>query len=166
MIKLQIVENTYQVDQAKALFQEYANARKNDPALVNFSEEINSLPGGYAPPEGSIILACCDGSLAGCVAVHKLNDDICEMKRLYVSPKFRGRGIGKCLIMELLKQAEMLGYTRMRLDSIPTMETAQRLYESIGFYEIPEYRNNPNKGTKYYELKLHDKSMYQKKKIK
>lgn len=159
MIKLQIVENAYHVDQAKALFQEYANTRKNDPALVDFSEEINGLPGEYAPPKGNIILAYCDGSLAGCVAVHKLNDDICEMKRLYVSSKFRGRGLGRCLIMAILNQAEILGYTRMRLDSTPTMKTAQKLYKSIGFYEIPDYRSNPNKGTKYYELELHDKSM-------
>jgi len=159
MNKLQIVENAYHVDQAKALFQEYANTRKNDPALVNFSEEINNLPGEYAPPEGNIILAYCDGSLAGCVAVHKLKDDICEMKRLYVSPKFQGRGIGRCLIMAILNQAEILGYTRMRLDTIPTMKTAQKLYESFGFYEIPAYRNNPNKGTKYYELKMCNKSM-------
>ena len=93
MIKFQIVENACQLGQAKALLQEYAKTRKNDPALVDFSKEINGLPGKYAPPQGNIILAYCDGSVAGCVAVHKLDNDICEMKRLYVSPKFRKRGM-------------------------------------------------------------------------
>jgi len=157
MIKLQTVENDYQVVQAKALFQEYADTRKNDPALVNFPEEINNLHKTYAPPDGNIILAYCDGNLAGCVAVHKLDDNICEMKRLYVSPKFRGRGVGKCLVIAILDKAARLGYTRMRLDSIPSMKTAQALYKSVGFSEIPAYRNNPNKGTKYYEVKLHNR---------
>ena len=149
MIKLQIVENEDHVAQASALFREYADTRKNDPALVGFPEEINNLPGNYAPPNGNIILAYSDGKPAGCVAVHKLEDHICEMKRLYVPPKFRGRGIGRYLVMEIIKQAKNMGYARMRLDSTPSMKTAQALYESIGFYEIHDYKRNPNKGTKY-----------------
>jgi ribosomal protein S18 acetylase RimI-like enzyme len=157
MITLQTVENDDQVAQAKVLFQEYADTRKNDPALAIFPEEIKNLHKKYAPPHGNIILAYCDENLAGCVAVHKLDGDICEMKRLYVSPKFRGRDIGKCLVFAIMNNAARLGYTRMRLDSIPSMKTAQALYKSVGFGEIPAYRNNPNKGTKYYEVELHNK---------
>ena len=152
MITLQTVTNKDHVAQARVLFREYAGTRRNDPALVSFSEEISNLPGNYAPPDGSIILAYSDGKPAGCVAVHKLEDHICEMKRLYVPPKFRGRGIGKYLVIALIRRAKNMGYTRMRLDSIPSMKTAQALYESIGFYEIPDYKHNPNKGTKYYEI--------------
>ena len=154
MIKLKIVESAEHLLQARALWQEYGDTRKNDPALVDFTEEINNLPGKYAPPAGSIILAYLDEELAGCVAVHQLEDDICEMKRLYVSARFRGKGIGRSLAMAILEQARLIGYSRMRLDSIPSMQAAQKLYESIGFYEIPDYRNNPNEDTKYYEIKL------------
>ena len=159
MIKLQIVEKADHVAQVKALFQEYAETRKNDPALENFHEEIDSLPAKYAVPDGNLILAYSDGNLAGCVAVHKLADGICEMKRLYVSPRFRGRGIGRYLVEAILKQAATMGYSHLRLDSIPSMREAQELYQSIGFYEIPAYRHNPNEGTKYYEIDLNNKSM-------
>ena len=155
MIKLKTVESAEHLVQARALLLEYGDSRKDDPALVDFSEEINNLPGEYAPPAGNIILAYCDEELAGCVAVHKLDDDICEMKRLYVAPRFRGKGIGRSLVMAILEQARMIGYARMRLDSIPSMKAAQTLYESIGFYEIPDYRNNPNEDTKYYEIELY-----------
>jgi ribosomal protein S18 acetylase RimI-like enzyme len=159
MINLQTVENENHLVQVRALFQEYAETRKNDPALVDFPEEINNLPGRYAPPAGAIILAYYDGKRAGCVALQRLDDDICEMKRLYVSQELRGKGVGRCLTKAIVEQARILGYSRMRLDSIPSMETAQTLYKSIGFYEIPDYRNNPNEGTKYYEIQLHNKSM-------
>ena len=159
MIKLQTVETADHVAQAKALFQEYAETRKNDPALEDFHEEIGNLPGEYAAPDGSLILAYSDGKLAGCVAVHKLGAGFCQITRLYVSLRFRGRGLGRCLVEAILKQAAMMGYSRLRLDSIPSMKEAQALYESIGFYEIPAYRHNPNEGTKYYEIELHNKSM-------
>jgi ribosomal protein S18 acetylase RimI-like enzyme len=154
MIELQTVQNSAQIAKIKILFKEYAVARKDDPALVDFPEEIKSLPGEYAPPAGSIIIAFYDRKLAGCVALHKLDEKICEMKRLYVRPSFRKKGIGKFLIQGILNEAFDLGYIKMRLDSIPSMKTAQRLYESAGFYEIPDYRNNPNKGTKYFEIDL------------
>lgn len=154
MIRLETAESAEHLVQVRALLQEYGDSRPNDPALVDFAEEINNLPGKYTPPAGNIILAYCDDEPAGCVAVHQLDDDICEMKRLYVSPKFRGKGIGRSLSMAIIEQARLIGYSRMRLDSIPSMKAAQALYESIGFYEIPDYRNNPNEDTKYYEIGL------------
>ena len=96
MIELQKAIKANHMAQLRALFQEYAETRKNDPALVDFPEEINDLPGRYAPPTGAIILAHYDGKRAGCVALQRLDDDICEMKRLYLSSNFRGRGVGKC----------------------------------------------------------------------
>ena len=154
MINLQIVEDADHLVQARTLFQEYADTRMNDPALVNFPEEIKNLPGEYGPPAGAIILARFNGNPVGCVAFHRIADDVCEMKRLYVSPRFRGRGIGRSLVEAILKRAGEMGYSRMRLDSIPGMKTAQALYKSMGFYDIDAYRNNPNRGTKYYEIKL------------
>ena len=158
MITLQTVESEHQLAQVRSLFAEYAETREGDPALADFAEEINDLPGQYAPPGGNIILAYYDERPAGCVAVHKLEHHTCEMKRLYVSKPFRGKGIGRRLVKAVLKQAGMMGYYRMRLDSIPSMKAAQTLYESLGFYEIPAYRNNPNEGTKYYELELDNES--------
>ena len=154
MIQLQKVENAGHLVHAKTLFREYAETRKNDPALVDFPKEIKHLPGEYGPPKGCIMLAFYRGNPAGCVALHKIVDGICEMKRLYVSPLYRGKGVGRSLVEAILIRARELGYTRMRLDSIPGMETAQALYESVGFYDIEAYRNNPNRGTKYYELEL------------
>lgn len=154
MIKLLTVENIDHLTKVKALFQEYAGTRPNDPALIDFPEEIRNLPGEYAPPGGAVILACFDDEPAGCVAIHKIEDGICEMKRLYVPLRFRGKGLGRALIKAILKEALMMGYSRMRLDTIPGMKEAQGLYESLGFYEIPAYRKNPNKGTTYYEIRL------------
>ena len=157
MITLQLVEDDDQLSQVKALFLKYADTRKGDPALLSFPEEIKNLPGEYAPPDGGILLAYHNGEVAGCVAVHKLDHDVCEMKRLYVLPMFRGLGIGRHLVLAILKQAQMMGYLHMRLDSIFSMEAAQALYKSVGFYEIDAYRNNPNEGTAYYEIELQDK---------
>ena len=154
MIKLLTVENIDHLTKVKALFQEYARTRPNDPALVDFLKEIRNLPGEYAPPGGAVILACLGDEPAGCVAVHRIDSEICEMKRLYVPLRFRGKGLGRTLIKAILKESLKMGYSRMRLDTIPGMKKAQVLYESLGFYEIPAYRKNPNKGTKYYEIKL------------
>ena len=154
MIKLLTVENIDHLTKVKALFQEYARTRPNDPALVDFPKEIRNLPGEYAPPGGAVILACFDDEPAGCVAVHRIDSEICEMKRLYVPLRFRGKGLGRVLVTAILKEALILGYSRMRLDSIPGMEKAQALYESVGFHKIPAYRKNPHKRAKYYEIRL------------
>ncbi|MBT7140803.1 MAG: GNAT family N-acetyltransferase, partial [Gammaproteobacteria bacterium] len=107
----------------------------------------------YAPPDGQMLIAHQDQKAVGCVALHSQDEeDICEMKRLYVSPGHRNCGIGRGLVMTLLIEAEKAGYQRMRLDSIPSMKAAQELYRSIGFYEIADYRNNPNPGTRYFEI--------------
>ena len=111
------------------------------------------MPGDYAPPRGRLLLAEFNGYLAGCGALHPLDRDICEMKRLYIRPQFRGKQIGKTLAEFLITEAKGIGYKRMRLDTIaPVMATAVSLYRRLGFEEIPAYRTNPIEGALYMEL--------------
>lgn len=158
MIAIETVQQPEHYTAVRSLLREYVESRPGDPALEHFEEEFAQLESHYGEPEGTLLLAHHDQRPAGCVAFHPLEDGVCEMKRLYVSPDYRGRGIGRGLVMTLLIEAEKAGYQRMRLDSIPSMERAQELYESIGFYEIPDYRNNPNPGTRYYEIAFQNSS--------
>lgn len=154
MIKIEPASSESHFASVRVLLQEYVESRPNDPALIHFSQEFEQLEQHYGAPEGQLLLAHQDQRPAGCVAFHALESGVCEMKRLYVSPRYRGSGIGRGLVMTLLIEAERAGYQKMRLDSIPSMRAAQDLYESIGFYQIPDYRNNPNPGTRYYEINL------------
>ena len=143
-----------QIKKARKIFIEYANYLAIDLDFQNFEDELNTLPGKYAPPEGCILLAYHSDLLAGCVALRKFQDDICEMKRLYVHPKFRGMSIGKALSMEIVQKAKKIGYKYMRLDTLPFMKEAIMLYSGLGFKEIKPYRYNPFDGAKFFELKL------------
>jgi GNAT superfamily N-acetyltransferase len=121
----------------------------------NFEEELATLPGKYAFPAGRLLLAFVDGAPAGCGALRPLNRDACEMKRLYVRPGYKGQGIGRQLAERLIAEAKLIGYARMRLDTIPAqMMEASRLYLALGFQEIPPYYNSPQAGTSYMELLL------------
>lgn len=113
------------------------------------------MPGDYAAPEGRLLLATLEDVAAGCVALHKIDDGICEMKRLYVRPQFRGRGLGKILAERVIADARLLGYKKLRLDTVePRMRTAVAMYRSLGFREIAPYRANPIEGALYMELDL------------
>ncbi len=138
----------------RKLFLRYAESLDFDLGFQQFDDELDALPGDYAPPDGCLILAEDDGKWAGCVALRCLEDDICEMKRLYVLPDFQGRGIGRILAQAVIDEARTKGYAKMRLDTVESMHAARALYVSLGFYAIEPYRYNPIDGASYMELEL------------
>jgi ribosomal protein S18 acetylase RimI-like enzyme len=138
----------------RALFEEYAASLNFDLCFQGFDEELANLPGNYAPPEGRLLLAFHSLEAAGCVALQKFEEGICEMKRLYVKPQFRGLGIGRTLAETVISEAWKIGYRRMCLDTVPSMHEAQALYDSLGFQDIEPYRHNPVCGTRFMELRL------------
>jgi putative acetyltransferase len=139
---------------ARALFEEYASSLPFDLDFQNFREELASLPGGYAPPEGCLLLAMNQGQAAGCAAMRKIDGETCEMKRLYVRPSCRRLGVGRILALAIIREAREVGYRRMRLDTVPAMKEAQTLYESLDFLKIPPYCHNPVPGAVFLELNL------------
>ena len=148
-------ETPEQLIAIRELFQEYARSLNFSLCFQNFEQELASLPGDYAPPAGRLLLAEFLGRRAGCVALHRLEEGICEMKRLYVRSEFRGQKIGRGLAEAVIAEAGTAGYQRMRLDTVaPVMRQAVQLYRELGFHEIPAYRPNPQPGTLYMELPL------------
>jgi putative acetyltransferase len=148
-------ESATQIAQARELFLEYAQSLGFSLCFQSFDQELAGLPGDYAPPTGRLLLAEYDGQVAGCVALHKLAPEICEMKRLYLRPEFRGKGLGRKLAEVIIREARGLGYGRLRLDTVePVMKDAVALYRLLGFREIAPYRANPIEGALYMELVL------------
>ena len=140
------------------LFREYADSLISFGidlrSLIDFDKEVAELPGQYAPPHGHILLAICGTDIAGCVALRKLTDEAAELKRLYVRPPFRTQGVGRRLILAMLKEARPLGYKCVRWDSMPFMEEANRLYRSLGAKPTEPYWRNPARGAMFWELDL------------
>jgi GNAT superfamily N-acetyltransferase len=148
-------ESPAQVAQARELFLEYAQSLGVNLCFQNFEQELAELPGQYAPPDGRLLLAEYEGHLAGCVALHKWEPGVCEMKRLYLRPSFRGKGLGRVLAEAIISEARNIGYQDMRLDTIePIMKDAVEMYRKLGFREIAPYRPNPIAGAMYMELEL------------
>lgn len=156
MLSIDEVRSSDELLQTRSLFEEYAAALEVDLGFQGFEEELATLPGSYARPEGRLLLASCDGQVAGCVALRRLVGDTCEMKRLYVRPQFRDRGVGRSLVERIISEAGQAGYARMRLDSLPSMAAAITLYRQLGFRDIPAYRDNPVPGSTFLELQLKD----------
>ncbi len=154
-ISLAQAESPAQIVQIRELFLEYEKSLGFSLCFQSFDQELAGLPGDYAPPDGRLLLAECEGQAAGCIALHKLEPGICEMKRLYLRPQFRGKGLGGMLADRIIKEARAIGYQRMRLDTVePVMKDAVAMYRKLGFREIAPYRANPIPGALYMELLL------------
>jgi ribosomal protein S18 acetylase RimI-like enzyme len=143
-----------EIELSRSLFVEYAEGLGVDLAFQHFAEELALLPGAYAPPAGCLLLAEYCGQPAGCVALRQIEGEVCEMKRLYVRPGFRAKGIGRAMAVAAIERARGIGYARMRLDTLPSMNAAMALYRSLGFVEIGSYCYNPVPGAKFMELTL------------
>jgi len=138
----------------RELLREYERVLGVDLCFQGFAQELANLPGDYAPPRGTLLLARDGDAVAGCIALRPVDDRDCEMKRLYVRDAFRAAGLGRRLVERLIAAARAIGYRRVVLDTLPTMVSAQRLYESLGFSEIAPYRHNPIAGTRFLGLDL------------
>jgi GNAT superfamily N-acetyltransferase len=144
-----------ELEHARTLFREYASGLGFELDFQGFEDELAHLPGEYAEPRGIILLAWDGATPVGCVALRPLEDEgVCEMKRMYVRPAGRGRGLGRTLGTAILTEARARGYRAMRLDTIDRMTEAITLYRSLGFREIPAYRFNPIAGALYFEAEL------------
>jgi len=140
------IERATDHNDARELIIEYAESTGVDLSFQDFQTEIATLATFY----DAIFIA----RDAGCVALHRIDDETCEMKRLYVRPQFRGTGLGRDLALRVIDEARSRGYKRMRLDTLPSMQKAQQLYESLGFRDIEPYRYNPIEKSRYMELQL------------
>jgi ribosomal protein S18 acetylase RimI-like enzyme len=153
---LRIVEPTSpsHIEGVRGLWIEYWDWLEFAPSFQDFENELKTLPGRYAGPDGCILIALYDDELVGCVALRKLDNNGCEMKRLYVRPAFRGKGIGIALATAVVEEARKRGYAFMRLDTLPAMKAAISIYRSLDFEEIGPYVDDPAPDAKYFELQL------------
>lgn len=141
-------------EEIATLFTEYQAALGLDLSFQGFAEELAGLPGAYARPRGCLLLARFDGVAVGCAGLRPFDKKIGEIKRLYVRPAARGHDLGRRLTVRLVEEARAIGYERLYLDTLPSMASAQRLYESLGFRDVPPYRYNPVEGTRFLGLEL------------
>ena len=154
MIQINKVDNEDEIMIVRELLLEYGRIRNFDSALGDYDKELKELPGEYSQPEGSLLLVYFDDKPCGCIALRKIDDNVCEMKRLYVKEDLRGKRIGYALVQNIIENAKDAGYRFMRLDNHPWMKEAESLYKLFEFEEIDAYRFNPTKGVKFFELDL------------
>jgi carbonic anhydrase len=154
-VELVRVRSSEQVADAHTLFRQYAEWLAIDLSFQDFEAEVAALPGSYSPPNGELLLAYVDNQPAGCAALHEWEPGTAEIKRLYVGEQFRGHGIGKRLLGDVIEMARVLGYRRLWLDSIEDrMSAAIKLYKTFGFRQIEAYRFNPEPSASYWQLDL------------
>jgi len=143
-----------QITAIRALLKKYADWLGIDLCFQGFVEELAALPGAYSPPCGRLLLASDAREAAGCVALRPLDHAMCEMKRLYVRPEHRGRGLGRSLAEHVIREAKTIGYRAMVLDTLPLMDSAIRLYDSLGFRPRKAYYDTPLEQTVFMQLDL------------
>ena len=158
MIEIVATHPPMELEALRAIIREYGEGLGIDLNFQDFETELQQLPGAYCPPRGALLAARSGGLLAGCCAMRPLDTadypNACEMKRLYVRPAFRGKGIGRILVEAILDQARVAGYASLLLDTLSDMESARALYADLGFGEIPPYYHNPLAGFHYLHVKL------------
>ncbi len=154
MVTIAYAETAVQISQVRDLLVEYASSLGFNLGFQGFDQELRELPGEYSPPGGRLLIASVQNEVVGCVALRRIDGETCEMKRMYIRPTFRGKGIGRRLAMAIISEARALSYRRMRLDSVPSMIEALALYRSLGFADTEPYRYNPIEGAIFLELAL------------
>lgn len=153
-ITYKIAETQEEFNMARNLVEEYVISLQVDLSFQQFDNEMETITIQYNKPTGALIIAFYGTDAVGCVGIRRFEDEIAELKRMYVQNKYRGYGIGVGLLERSIELAKGHGYKRVRLDTLENMTKAQQLYRSFGFYEIPSYRFNPLKGTVYMEKDL------------
>lgn len=143
-----------EIETVRALFREYERFLKVDLCFQGLAEELATLPGRYAPPQGRLLLAQESEQAAGCAALRPLENGVCEMKRLFIRPAYRGQGLGRRLAQRIISEATALDYAVMRLDTLDTLERAMQLYETLGFQRCAPYYANPLPGVVYWQRAL------------
>ena len=153
-MRIKRAQTKAEIQEVESLFQEYESFLNVDLCFQNFEDELANLPGKYSPPRGDLLIGLDGEKIVGCVAVRKLDDDICEMKRLFVRQESRGTGLGRQLAQEIIVISQKLGYSLMRLDTLDRLTKVMHLYKTLGFKKIESYYENPLPGVVYWELKL------------
>ena len=147
-------ESAGELQETKSLFREYEQELAVDLCFQHFEEELAGLPGKYQPPAGALLLGLHDRSAVGCVAMRRMGSSTCEMKRLFVRPRFRKMGLGRLLAQEIISCAHYAGYRMMYLDTLARLKDAIQLYHSLGFRETAPYYDNPLDDVVYLQLEL------------
>lgn len=142
------------LDEVETLFREYHKMLGIDLGFQNYEEELTHLPEKYAMPDGRLYVIYLEDKLAGCIALRRFGINQCEMKRLFVRPQFRGLRLGQILAEKIIKDAKMIGYEEMVLDTLSTLQSAVTMYRKMGFEEVAPYYDNPLKDVLYFKIKL------------
>ena len=158
VMRIKQAQTKTEIEEVRNLFREYEAFLDVDLCFQSFEVELAGLPGNYSRPSGDLLIGLGEEKTVGCVAVRKFDDGVCEMKRLFVRPEVRGKGLGRQLAQEIIVIARKLGNSLMRLDTLDRLTEAMHLYEMLGFRRTEQYYKNPLHGVVYWELELKEES--------
>jgi len=153
-MRIRQAQTKTEIEEVRKLFQEYEALLGVDLSFQGFKDELAGLPGKYSRPSGDLLIGVMEDRISGCVALRRSDNGVCEMKRLFVRPEARGKGLGRQLAQDIIAAAQSLGYSLMRLDTLGRLAEAMHLYETLGFKRIDPYYKNPLPGVVYWELDL------------